>query len=257
MINGVIILYDLGGHDDIDIKEIIRILKKSIKLIILIPIIFALIGALISIFFIEPVYKATTKIIVSQSNDSTVAISKGDVDLSKSLIYTYAEIANSSTVRENTKISLNLTELNSNAISVSAVKDTQILKIEVINTDPKLAMDIANNFVWQFTQEVIRITRTDNVAVVDYAKMPNKPVSPNVYLNTAFAGILGEIIILVITFFLEYLDNTIKTERDIEKYIKISLIGTIPNFNKGGKLGYGYAEVHGERSSSVTNNGRI
>lgn len=256
--NGVKGMYENQGKDAISFRDIIKILRRRIILLIIVPIIFVIIGFIFSQFFINPTYKAATTLIVKQSNDSTVAISKGDVDLSKSLIYTYAEIAKSKTVLDKTKKALNLDELKSKTILISPVEDTQILKIEVLNTNPNLSMDIANTFVEQFALEVVRITSTDNVAVVDFAKIPEKPVKPNVLLNIVIAGILGEMIILLIVFLEEYFDNTVKTETDIEQYLKISLIGTIPNFSQGVK-GYekGKEKVYGKSPTRVTNNGSV
>lgn len=255
--NGVKGMYENQGQDAIDFKDIIKILKKRIILLIIVPVIFAIIGWIFSRFFINPTYEATTTLIVKQSNDSTVAISKGDVDLSKSLIYTYAEIAKSKTVLDNTKEALNLDELKSKTILISPVEDTQILKIEVLNDDPNLAMDIANTFVEQFTLEVVRITSTDNVAVVDYARIPEKPVKPNILLNTVIAGMLGEMIILLIVFIREYLDNTIRSEKDIEIYLNTPVVCTIPNFSQGGKVVYEGGKVYGESPSVVSSSGSI
>jgi len=243
-------MYENEEYEVIELREIIQIVKKRIKLIIVVPVVFAILGAIISIYFINPVYEASTTLIVSQSKDSGEAINKGDVDLSKSLIYTYAEMAKSNTVLDNTKQALNLVELNGDTISVSPVKDTQILKIAVQNTDPKLATDVANTLVEEFTLEISRITKSENVAVVDFAKIPENPIKPNKLMNTVIAGILGEMLILLIVFLMEYLDNTIKTEKDIERYLGISVIGTIPNFNQGSKQANG--KVYGKRGSEVT-----
>lgn len=239
------------AYDEIDLREIFQILMKHIKWIIIIPVIFAIIGALISIYIINPVYESSTSIIVRQNKNSNEAINITDVNLSKSLVYTYAEMAKSDTVLENTRIKLELNELNKNSISVSPVKDTQILKVTVQNTNPQLAMDIANTLVEKFTDEIIRITQTDNVAVIDYAKLPEDPIKPNKLLNTVIAGVLGGMCIVAVIFIREYLDNTLKTEKDIEKYLGISIIGTIPNFNYGGKQKYG--KVHNKERSEITN----
>lgn len=235
-------------YEVIELREIIQIVKKYIKLLIVVPLIFAIIGAVISIYFIDPVYESSTTLIVSQSY-SGQAINKGDVDLSKSLIYTYAEMAKSNTVLENTKETLKLGVLESNTISVSPVKDTQILKIAVQNIDPKLATDIANTLVVEFTDEISRITQTENVSVVDFAKIPKNPIKPNKLMNTVIAGILGEMLILLIVFLKEYLDNTLKTEKDIERYLGISVIGSIPNFNQGSKQAYG--KIHSKGRSEI------
>lgn len=243
-------MYENEEYEVIELRDIIQIVKKYIVLILIVPIIFAIIGAVISIYFIDPVYESSTTLIVNQSKDSSEAINKTDVDLGKSLIYTYAEMAKSNTVLDNTKKSLNLDELDGKTISVSPVKDTQILKITVQNTNPQLAMDIANTLVNEFTLEITRITKIENVAVVDYARLPVDPIKPNKLMNTIIAGILGEMLILLIVFLMEYLDNTIKTEKDIEKYLGVSVIGTIPNFNQGSKQSYG--KVHSKTGQSVT-----
>lgn len=248
-------MYENEDYEVIDLREILQILKKRIKLILIVPIIFAIIGALVSIYLIAPVYESSTTLMVRQNKDSNVAIDKSDVDLSKSLIYTYAEMAKSNTVMENIKQELNLIEIDSESITVSPVKDTQILKVSVQNTDPKLATDIANTLVVEFTQEIIRITKTDNVAVVDYAKTPlePEPIKPNKIMNTAIAAVLGEMLVLLIIFVLEYMDNTLKTEKDIEKYLEISVIGSIPNFNQGSKQANG--KIQSKRRSKVSSGG--
>lgn len=243
-------MYENEEYEVIELRDIIQIVKKHIKLLIIVPMVFALIGALVSFYLIDPVYESSTTLIVNQSKDSGEAINKSDVDLGKSLIYTYAEMAKSNTVLDNTKEALKLSKLDGKTISVSPVKDTQILKIAVQNIDPQLAMDIANTLVEEFTLEITRITKIENVAVVDYARLPENPIKPNKLMNTVIAGILGEMIILLIVFLLEYLDNTLKTEKDIEKYLGISVIGTIPNFNQGSKQAYG--KVHGKRGSEIT-----
>lgn len=237
-------------YDEIDLREILQIIRKNIIWIIIIPIIFAIIGAIISIYFIDPVYESSTTIIVRQNKNSNEAISIGDVNLSKSLVFTYAEMAKSNTVLENTRVELGLSDLNTNSIFVSPVKDTQILKIRVQNTNPQLAMDIANTLVEIFTDEIVRITSTDNVAVIDYAKLPEEPIKPNKLLNTAIAAVLGGMFIVFVIFIREYLDNTLKTEKEIEKYLGIPAIGTIPNFNHGGKQKYG--KVHNKGQSEIT-----
>lgn len=246
-------MFENEENETIDLKEIIQIVKKYIVLIMVVPVVFAIIGAIVSIYLIDPVYESSTTLIVNQNNNSTEAINKGDVDLSKSLIYTYAEMAKSNTVLDNTKNRLNIDSIGADTISVSPVRDTQILKIAVRNNDPILATDIANTLVEEFTLEIARITKSENVAVVDFAKVPKNPIKPNKLMNTVIAGMLGGMLILFVVFLKEYLDNTIKTERDIEKYLGISIIGTIPNFNQGSKQVNG--KVYSDKKSEIPDNG--
>ncbi len=48
----------------------------------------------------------------------------------------------------------------------------------------------------------------------------------------AIAGVLGLMLGMFLVFLLEYLDNTIKTPEDVERYLGLPVIGTIPMANK-------------------------
>ncbi|HOG63785.1 MAG TPA: Wzz/FepE/Etk N-terminal domain-containing protein, partial [Sedimentibacter sp.] len=121
--------------NEIDLVEIFKIIRKYLLLIIIIPMVFAGIGAVVSIYLIQPVYESSTTLIVREDKDAEEKISISDVNLSKSLVYTYAEMAKSYTVLDNTAKTLNIDKLDGNSITVSPVKDTQILKVAVQNTD--------------------------------------------------------------------------------------------------------------------------
>ena len=123
-------------------------------------------------------------------------------------------------------------------ITISPVKDTQIISVTVQNTNPKLAKDIANTIPKVFTKEVKRITKANSVEVIDKAITPENPVKPNKTINMAISIVLGIMVGIFIVFVLEYMDNKIKTPQDIEKYIDLPILGVIPNENmskKGGR----------------------
>jgi len=66
------------------------------------------------------------------------------------------------------------------------------------------------------------------VRVVDRATKPNKPIGPNKNKNLIFGCILGLALGLGIVFLLEFLDDTIKTPADVERYLELPTVGTIP-----------------------------
>ena len=51
------------------------------------------------------------------------------------------------------------------------------------------------------------------------------------------------------------MDKTVKTERDIEKYVGVPVIGSIPNFNQRSKNVYG--KFYGKGESGVTHRGGL
>ncbi|MDH3975289.1 MAG: polysaccharide biosynthesis tyrosine autokinase [Deltaproteobacteria bacterium] len=68
----------------------------------------------------------------------------------------------------------------------------------------------------------------NNIRIVDYAQRPGKPVYPNkrkMILMGVLIGLFGGI---SLTLFLEFLDDRIKSESDVERYLGIPFLGTIP-----------------------------
>ncbi|MFO7881828.1 MAG: polysaccharide biosynthesis tyrosine autokinase [Kosmotogaceae bacterium] len=67
-----------------------------------------------------------------------------------------------------------------------------------------------------------------NAAVVDSAIIPQSPVKPNKKLSLAIGGVLGIFLGMLAVFLMEYLDKTLKTEEEIERYGRKNVIGRVP-----------------------------
>ena len=113
--------------------------------------------------------------------------------------------------------------------NVSPVKDTQIISISVQDTNKEKARDIANEIPKVFKKEAKRITKANDIQVIDKAILPQNPIKPNKMMNMAIAAVLGAMIGLFVVFLIEYLDNKLKTPQDIEKHLGLSVLGVVPN----------------------------
>ncbi len=71
---------------------------------------------------------------------------------------------------------------------------------------------------------------TTSVEIIDEAKIPEipLPISPNFALNVTLSVVAGIFFGVVLAFFVEYLDTTIKSVDDVEKYLATSVVGIIP-----------------------------
>jgi len=67
-----------------------------------------------------------------------------------------------------------------------------------------------------------------NIRVINKALPPDEPIKPRKLFNLTIGGILGLMIGIFFVFIRNHMDNTIKTKEDIEKYLKIPILGTIP-----------------------------
>lgn len=73
-----------------------------------------------------------------------------------------------------------------------------------------------------------------NVSVVDPASPPIKPVSPKVLLNIALSIVLGALGGLGLAFLLEFLDDTLQSDKDIEHALGLPLLASIPEITNQG-----------------------
>ncbi len=70
---------------------------------------------------------------------------------------------------------------------------------------------------------------TSNVYKLDSSIEPDRPVYPRVKLNILLAAVVGLLGGIGLAFFLEYLDNTIKNQEDIERYLHVPFLGIVPS----------------------------
>lgn len=225
-------------EETIDLREYFYIIKKRAWIIGLIAVVAMLVSGIISFFVLSPVYEASTTLIVSRDESATetnTALTGDQINVAQKLALTYGEIIKSRSVLDEVAKSLKLDmtydEL-SEAISVSSVKDTQIIKVSVQDTNAKKASDIANAVPKAFTSEVKRIMKANGVEVIDKAVTPENAIKPSKVMNVAIAAVLGVMIGLFVVFVLEYMDTKVKTPQDIEKHLGIPLLGVVPMDNK-------------------------
>jgi polysaccharide biosynthesis transport protein len=66
------------------------------------------------------------------------------------------------------------------------------------------------------------------VELVSEAEEGQFPVKPNVKLNIALSIVVGLVLGVSLAFFIEYLDTSVKSLDDVERYLNTSVVGVIP-----------------------------
>jgi capsular polysaccharide biosynthesis protein len=218
----------------LDLREIFEIIRKRIWIIVSITVAVTLISGILSFFVIAPTYEAKTSIIIGKdasADPKTEAVQYNDVMMYQKLVKTYSEIAKSRLVAESTIKKLNLdltTEALLQSVTITPQADTQIMMLKAESKKPEDAVAIVNNLAQSFIEESQRLYPTGNIQIMDTAAFPKNPIKPKKALNVAIAFFLGLMVSLGIVFLIEYMDNTIKTESDVEKYLDLPVIGLIP-----------------------------
>ena len=206
---------------EIDLREIFSVLLSHLGIIILSGLVLGLVAIVGTKVFITPQYQSVTKmyVLAKQNNDT---LTSADMQTSTLLTKDYAEMIQSRTVTEA------VIEQLVNKISVSNTTDTRIITISVLDKDPYMARDIANAVRDTAAEHIKNVMNSEAVNVVDEANIPAEKYSPSVSKNGLIGGVLGCMIAVAIILIRFIMNDTIQTAEDVERYLQLSTLGTIP-----------------------------
>ncbi|WP_010200286.1 YveK family protein [Bacillus sp. m3-13] len=219
-------------EETISLKELFQTIKKRLWLIILLTVLATTVSGVVSYFLLTPIYQSSTQLLVNQAKSEQAQFTSADIQTNLQLINTYNVIIKSPAildkVSENLDGEVNAGQLNG-MITVGSANNSQVLDITVQHADPVLAATIANVTAQTFQAEVIDIMNVDNVSILSGAQVGENPspIKPQPVLNMAIAFVIGLMAGVGIAFLLEFLDNTVKNEQDVEKLLELPVLGSI------------------------------
>lgn len=148
----------------------------------------------------------------------------------------YAAMLQTSTILErvNSRLQLDLTpEQLQSMVKVASIPDDMRLQIDVEHPDPGTAQRIAGELATAFVEDQEqRMQPLDpsnrvNVYLLDRPS-PGELARPKTKVNVLAGGMLGLVLGALLVFVLEYLDDTIKSTEDVERWMNLPAIGMIP-----------------------------
>lgn len=249
---------------ELELIQILAILRKKLWVLVSIVLVACVTTAAINMYITEPLYSASSKLIVNKSSDSLNSdkLDLGSLNANIQLINTYKEILKTpaildKVVADHPEFNVSAEAINSR-ITVSSKEQSQVMTISIIDTSHIRAVGIVNAVAEVFRSEIPRIMKVDNVTILSEAKVVNSPapVSPNIQLNLAIVFVASLVVSIGLIFFLEYLDDSIKSERDIEHALGLSTLATIRKTKKKdlkGRKAASYQRAVGEKAYASSN----
>ncbi|MEZ7172911.1 YveK family protein [Sporosarcina sp. OR05] len=219
-------------EETISLQDLFSTLKKRIVLIITTVMIAIGLAAIVSYFFLTPIYQASTQILVNQQKYEQNQFNTQEIQANLQLINTYNVIITSPAILTKVIEILDLettpVELKSK-ITVNSAQNSQVVNVTVQDTESFRAVDIANTTAEVFQNEIKQLMNVDNVNILSSAVNSENPtpVKPQKLLNIAIAAVVGLMIGVGLAFLLEYLDTTVKTEQDVEEIVGLPLLGIV------------------------------
>ena len=220
--------------EELDLKEIFNMFWTRILHIILIVLIFVVIGILYSYLYVTPKYKAYTTLLLATSTDDSETITTSDISLNNNLVSTYSELIKSKTVLGEVINNLGIEKTESSlesAVSVSQRKSTQVIEIDIVDSNPYQAKIIANEVAKVFSKKVEEIYKINNIHVVDVAEEPTSPYNINHMKDIAMFAFIGLVVACMYVLIANMLDTTVKNKEDVERKLGLTVLVSIPSCN--------------------------
>ena len=225
-------------NDEIDLVDLVFILIRRWKVIVLMIIPTVILGFIFAITR-PSVYEANTTLIVS-SGTAGIGLDNSDISLNQKLVVTYSEIAKSRDIlaRVISKYDLPETpEILGEKISIGIVKNTELIKLAYSCNDPKLAEAVTNELANEFIKKVGQVMKVRNVSVVEKAIEPLQPLPKKRGIILLASIILGGMLGTGVAALIEFLHKKLRKSSDMEKILGVEMLGMIPEIDFDEKVG--------------------
>lgn len=218
---------------EIDLLELFYALRHRWWAILLALVVGAGAAGVYTKKLIAPHYQSTSMVYVL-SKETTLA-SLADLQIGSQLTKDYSVIIKSRPVLQEVidKQNLDLTtdELGE-MITIDNPKDTRILSITVEDIEPMRAKAIVDEVTKSASNYIGDIMEMVPPKVIEDGVVAVKPSSPSVKKNAAVGGLGLAVLVCGLICLKTVLDDTIKSEEDIEKYLGLSVLAVIPDTEK-------------------------
>lgn len=215
--------------DTIDLIGLMYRLLGSWKFIVCMALVFTIAAGVYTLYFVTPMYQATSTIYVLSRRDSAINIS--DLQIGTALTSDYIKVFKMWEVHEEVISNLDLpysyTQMR-NMLSVVNESDTRMLDISITSPSAEEAAAIANEYAKVASQYIADTMSTDKPNIMSVALVPSNPVSPNKTRNVLLGFLLGGILAAGIVTLRFIMDDKYKTAEEIRMYTGLITLAVVP-----------------------------
>lgn len=220
-------------HDDemeIDLREIFYALKKRIFMILAVGLLCGCLSCVYTKFFMTPVYTSTSSMLVLTKE--TTLSSLADLQMGSQLTKDYTVLTTSREVLqkviENQELNISYKALKS-CITLDNPTDTRILNVSVTYPDAEKAKAIVDELANVASSYIGDKMEVIPPKIIEDGEIPTVQTSPSMSKNTMLGLLAGLILSAGIVVVITIMNDSIKTEDDIEKYLGISTLAVVPD----------------------------
>lgn len=214
---------------EIDLLELFREFWRHIIAILLCIIVFGGAAGAFSKFVVIPQYSSTAMMYILSKE--TTLTSLADLQIGAQLTNDYQIIVKSRPVLQTVIDQLNLDityEQFSGRITINNPSNTRILTITTEDADPRLAKDIVDSIARVSSDYIAETMEMVPPKLIEEGTVATQKSSPSVAKNTLLGALLGAVLMCGIITLKFILNDTVTTTEDVEQYLGISVLASVP-----------------------------
>ena len=220
-------------EENFQIRDLLQLLLKRLKLLVIIPIIFASIGYSVSTWLITPVYEAKVDLLINNTiiqNDEK--FSAADIETNLRLIETYQYIIQSDRVTSLVNDKLNNHYTNKqlkDKLRIETNNNTQIMQLYFKDQNLDTAVKAINLYADIFQAEIKSLMHMENIIVLTKADIHKhkQPVMPKTLYITIISFFIGFISVCLYIAVINFFFFRISSKNDIDKYFSLPFLGLV------------------------------
>lgn len=215
--------------------ELLHLLRKHLRLVVLLPVACALVMGIYSYLFMRNTYTASTSMYVLALNQDATASTSLSTDLSASQMISndVSTLLTSDRALAETAEDLALEDLSAYDVSVTSETTSRVIGLTVTGPDPQTAADVANHLVANVSGIAQEVMSIESVNPIDQATAPEAPSGPNRPLYVAVALMAGLFLAVAIVVVEDMLNTKVRGQEEVEELLGIPVIGRIPAMRGG------------------------
>lgn len=221
----------------VDTKQLLTQFVRRWYITVSVVLISVVVAAFYTRFMCTPKYDSTAKLYIFNSGSNQ--ISTADIAISTYLTHDYTELivdrAVLSEVINKLELKYSYGALKS-AVTVNNPDNTRIIEVSVRTSNAALSQKIADSICQVAQQKIVELMGIDRVNIISKAYLPTGASTPNMRANLGYGLLVGLLISCAATVVFCINDDKINSATDVEQYLQLCLLGTIPyGRNRTGK----------------------
>ena len=215
---------------EIDLAKLMRSILSKLWLVVLVGLLAALGAYYYTSEMVTPTYSSTARVYIQ--NSQTIQSSASDLQSATTLKEDFQVLVKSDEVYRQVLESMGENGANYKSLRGKISLDnntTRFVDITVSDADPVRAKKLADATAYVSRIKAKEILGVQDVAIMQLGSVSTSPSSPNMSKNIILGAVAGMFAVCAIIALVSLFNNKLTTVEDVEKYLGITVLGSIPD----------------------------